>query len=485
MSRTITAALPAILVLAGALAIPPGLAAGGLEVADLGTVALGRGTAFVARADNLSAFHYNPAGLSKLSGPHLLLSGNVVNLNLEYRRAGSGDTVNIDGWDVADPALDYSAGPEGVPFAKVSPDKRFGPAPLVVFGWGDIFDVDGLALAVGLTTPSSFGMPHYPKNGPQRYTMRHAEFLVVYPGIGASYAVNRYFQVGAVFQAGVGKFEHALAIRLLPQPGNTITYNEHLEGDANLRVDTLDPFMPTGIVGVLSNPLDWLEIGVAFKFPMKIEADGRVHYQAPISDLPDSQLVPGRDRLTLRQTFPWILRVGARYIHRRFDVEVDFVYEGWSMLDAFDIEMNADLDDGIGVQQLPDTKIPKDFRDAWSIRLGSDIEVWPEHIALRLGCFYQTSAYPENRDTFALDFPYDEQLGVGGGLTWHAWKHLDVHAGYLHVFQPDVRVTKGIVQQQGMPLQTADGPVNVGNTVNNGLYEVDLNIFGASVEAHF
>ena len=35
--------------------------AGGLEIPDLGTVAIGRGAAFVARADNLSAFHYNPA----------------------------------------------------------------------------------------------------------------------------------------------------------------------------------------------------------------------------------------------------------------------------------------------------------------------------------------------------------------------------------------------------------------------------------------
>jgi long-subunit fatty acid transport protein len=243
--------------------------------------------------------------------------------------------------------------------------------------------------------------------------------------------------------------------------------------------------MPTGIVGVLSHPLDWLEIGAAFKFPMKIEADGTVHYQAPTADLPESHLVPGRDRVTLRQTFPWMVRVGARYIHERFDVEVDFVYEGWSMLEGFEIDMDAELDDGISVQAMPDTQVPKNFRDAWSIRLGGDVEVWPGHLAVRVGGFFQSSAYPENRDTFALDFPYDQQLGVGGGLTWHAWEHLDVHAGYLHVFQWDVDVTDGIVQQQGMPLQTAEGPVDLGNTVNNGHYEVDLNIFGASLEAHF
>jgi len=485
MTRWRPATLIAPAVLTAVLSAPGPAVAGGLEVADLGTVALGRGTAFTARADNPSAFHYNPAGLSKLPGLHLLLSGNVVNLNLEYQRSGSGEPVLIDGWEVADPALDYSGGPEGVPFATVSSDRRFGPAPLVVLSWGDAFDVDGLALAIGLTTPSSFGMPSYPEGGPQRYALREAEFLIVYPGLGASYAVNRYFQIGAVFVAGVAKLEQSQAIRLLPQPGNTITYNEHAEGDASLRIDTLDPFMPTAIIGVLTHPLDWLEIGVALKLPMKVEAAGKVHYRAPISDLPDSRLVPGRNGVTVRQTFPWVLRTGVRYIHERFDVELDFVYEGWSMLDSFEVEMDADLDDGMSTQPLPDVDVPKHFRDAWSLRLGGDVEVWPGHLAIRLGCFYQATAYPENRDTFSLDFPYDDQIGVGGGLTWHAFSHLDVHAGYLHVFQPDVRVTEGIVQQQGMPLDTAEGPVAIGNTVNNGLYEVDLNIFGASLEAHF
>jgi long-subunit fatty acid transport protein len=218
---------------------------------------------------------------------------------------------------------------------------------------------------------------------------------------------------------------------------------------------------------------------------MKIEADGTVHYRAPISDLPDSYVVPGRDRVTLRQSFPWVLRAGLRYVHRRFDVEADFVYEGWSMLEEFEVDMDADLHDGTAPQPLPDVRIPKHFRDAWSVRLGSDVEVWPDHLAIRVGCFYQATAYPENRDTFSLDFPYDEQLGVGGGLTWHAFEHLDVHAGYMHVFQADVRVTEGIVQQQGLPLDTPEGPVAAGNTVNNGLYEVDLNVFGASLEAHF
>ena len=473
------------LLFTAALALSSGAVAGGLEVADLGTVALGRGTAFVARADNPSAFHYNPAGLSKLEGLHLLVSGNVVNLNLDYQRAGSGQPVLIGGWEVADPALDYSGGPEGVPFASVSSDHRFGPAPLVAFSWGDAFDVDGLALAVGLTTPSSFGMHAYPEGGPQRYAMREANFLIVYPGLGASYAFNRYIQVGAVFIAGVAHLEQSQAIRLLPQPGNTITYNEHAEGDANLRIETLDPFMPTAIVGVLSHPLDWLEIGVAFRFPMKVEAAGKVHYRAPIADLPDSHLVAGRDGVTLRQTFPWMLRTGVRYVHELFDVELDFVYEGWSMLQEFEVDMDADLDDGMAVQPLPDVDVPKHFRDAWSLRLGGDVEVWPEHLAIRVGAFYQASAYPENRDTFSLDFPYDQQIGVGGGLTWHAWEHLDVHAGYMHVFQWDVEVTQGIVQQQGMPVDTAEGPAFIGNTVNNGRYEVDLNIFGASLEAHF
>ena len=149
--------------------------------------------------------------------------------------------------------------------------------------------------------------------------------------------------------------------------------------------------------------------------------------------------------------------------------------------------MDAELNDGLSIQPMPDSKVRKNFRDTYSIRYGGDVEVWPENIAVRVGGFWQSSAFPQNYETFNLDFPFGEQIGLGGGLTWHAADFLDVNAGYLHVFQLDVEVTEGIIQQQGLPWEDpSDGEEkDIGNTINNGTYEVSMNLFGVSLEGHF
>jgi long-subunit fatty acid transport protein len=469
------------------------VSAGGLEFPDLGTVAIGRGTAFVARADNLSAFYYNPAGLSKGRGINVLLIGNVVHMNVDFLRAGTGEGVDIEGMEVQNPDQDYSnfdpgAGQGPVDFGKTSLQGNFGPSPMIVASWCEVGDVHGLALALGLFTPSSFGLIGYPLDGPQRYAMREAKFVIVYPGVGISYAFNRYIQIGGVFLSGIGTFQQSQAIRPLPQPNNTLDYNERAVDDAIMTVHAADYFMPSGIIGVLSNPLDWLEIGASVKIPVYVEAAGNIIYTAPKGSLSESELVEGRDKITLKQHFPWVVRAGARYVHEYFDIEADFVWENWSSMKGFDLDLDAELLDGIdpNPKEMPDATIPKNFRDTYSVRLGGDVEVWPRNIAVRLGGFYQTSAYPENLDTFSVDFPYGEQIGIGGGLTWHAAGFLDVNAGYLHIFQMDVEVEEGIVQQQGLPYESPDGEIfYIGNTINNGSYEVSMNLFGVSLEGHF
>jgi long-chain fatty acid transport protein len=471
--------------------VPFGARAGGLEVPDLGTVAIGRGTAFVAKADNMSAFYYNPAGLSKSKGPNLLLGSNLVHMNAEFRRSGNDVTLPAGDspYNTYNPSQDYSivdfsAGQSARDYPKTSLGKNIGPAPMLVFSWGDAFGLEGLALAIGLVPPSSFGTPHYPEDGAGRYMVQEAEFLIMFPGVGVSYAFNRYFQIGGVFSSGIGIFEQSVAIRPAFSGNNIMDYNEDLYGDAKLSVHCKDYFMPSGVVGVLSNPLDWLEIGLAVKFPTFIEAEGTASFEAP-DELPDAHLVDGEDKVTLRQNFPWVVRAGARYIHRYFDVEVDFVWENWKSLEAFEIDMDAVLFDGNVDVPMPDSQIPKNFQDTYSVRLGGDVQVWPEHIAIRLGGYYQSSAYPDNYDTFNLDFPFGEQFGIGGGLSWHTCKWLDVNLGYLHVFQLDVEVTEGIVQQQGLPVESGGVEYNIGNRVNNGKYEVALNLFGLSLEGHF
>jgi len=486
-------------------------AAGGLEFPDLGTVAIGRGAAFVARADNGSAFYYNPAGLSKADGIDVLLGANIANLNLAYTRYGSGGCwVNEVGGQfipdcesdpasscpagelcLADPALDHGDFPaDPSAYSKATAGHNWGALPMLVVNWGNIGNVKGLAVSIGLVPPSSFGTPTFKKDGAQRYALIEANHLIVFPGVGIAYAFNRYFRIGATFLSGFGHFRQSQAIRPLPQPNDVNSFNERRLGDAIVAIEAKDNFIPTGTIGVMSNPFDWLELGVSVKFPAKIEAKGKVKYTASEWDLPDSELVDGEDEMTMKQHFPWVVRAGARFIHERFDVEFDFVWENWSSLKAFEVGMDAVLFDGNYDEiDMPDVDIPKDFQDTYSYRLGGDVEVWPKHLAIRLGAFYQSSAYKGGYETFSVDFPYAEQFGLGGGLTWHTCRYLDVNVGYMHIFQPDVEVKRGVVQQQGLPYTPdptdQDTTMNVGNVVNGGEYEVDINLIGLSLEGHF
>ena len=475
--------------------------AGGIEVPDLGAVALGRGTAFVAKADNLSAFYYNPAGLSKSKGPNLILGANLGNLNVDHTRAGGDPYIqDVYGSEVISehPVNDYYRVTdddfvEG-PFSSTSQTGALGISSAnVVFSWGDPGGVKGLAVAVGLITPSGYGSSKYAASGSQRYVLVLAEQLIVYPGVGLSYAVNRYFQIGAVFLSGIADIKLNKAARFLAVPGQW-HHNEHREGDATFDIHVQDMFMPTGIFGVLSNPTDWLEIGVSVKLPTYIKSSGTAEMAEAPEDNPDSVVKEGQDKIDINLSLPLVVRAGLRYIHPVFDIEVDFVWENWSSLDEVEVvsdlwieSESADINTG-----FPDTSVPLDYRDTYSVRLGSDIKVLPEHLIVRAGAYWQSSAYPEDNRTFSVFAPFGQQVGLGAGLTWHTSKWLDVNVSYLHVFQQSVTVDYGVVQQMALPVEVSnpDDPeettfVENGNIINTGEYDVNMNIIALSLEGHF
>lgn len=492
--------------------------AAGLFYPDVGTVALGRGSAFVARADDLSAFYYNPAGLSKSKGVNVLLGANLNDLNVDFQRRGAevegvdqengewfllddryifDDTVDpVLFYGIGNPQLDYANGLEDPQeFRSVSQETPIIPnAITAIVNWGDAFGLEGLSIAGGLLAPSGYTKHRYPKEGPQRYTLYELDSTMLFPGLGVSYAFNRYFQFGAVFLWGIMSGGKSYASRSLTEFQDP-NYNEDLAGDAWLRASFKDMFMPTGIIGVLSNPLDWLELGISVHLPAKMEAEGNIEYTASEVDYPDGAVVEGHDKVVVSQTIAMKILSGVRYLHEYFDIEVDFIWENWASNNGLDLELDfiidrdgdPDIDPGLEVV-VPDKTIPKDYQNTYSIRLGSDVEVWPENLTLRLGGFYQSSAYVDEK-TFNIDFPYWDQFGTSFGFTWHAFGMFDVSFGYLHIFQPSVTVSDGIVQQS-----TAldfdlfqDGTVLVptGNVMNNGTYDVNLNIFAMSIEGHF
>ena len=508
--------------IAASVFLCPSLAmAGGFEIPDVGTKALGRGSAFTARADNLSAFLYNPAGLSKSKGINVLLVGGAVNMNVEFQRGGSGDFYCFPddpmGCDATmpnsgrrfDPAVDPNTGEA---YGLVKNTGKVGPAPMFVVNWGDVGGVDGLAIALGVVPPSAFGSATYKDDGPQRYALRGASSLSLQAGLGISYQYKDYFAIGATFSNAMTIAEFHRAARGLINPEDTED-NESPDADSDFLLSVKDLWTPVMSMGVLGKPVKWLEMGLTFRTPLNIEADGDLTLDP--SEAASESVLYGTG-VTYRQRQPWIVRAGIRYIHERFDIEVDYVFEDWSNTSTCDVGkektgddqersvcgngFEVDFDDDTGVTlpnlgdiPLVDFMVPKNYRDVHQVRFGMDVEAIPKVFAVRAGAWYQTSAFPKNYETFSVDFPVGEQVAVTAGLTWKALerkkKHphkadnwLDVNVGYSHVFQPTIKVTEGVLGQRGI---TTPGTPLSGNVINNGTYDVSYNLFGVSLEGHF
>ena len=193
--------------------------AGGFETPDNGTEALGRGGAFVAKADDGTAIEYNIAGLARQRGTRITLDGNFVLSDIAFTRAGSypgnpGDTRT----PYAGQRYATTHDKEGVfvaPFLAVSSD----------LGWFERW-----TFALGVYGPPSKGAHNYDVGargpgmtddpqaevtlpggqrapGPARYDLAKTNLLIVFPTLAAAVRVTRWLDLGLAAQLVYGNFD--------------------------------------------------------------------------------------------------------------------------------------------------------------------------------------------------------------------------------------------------------------------------------------
>ena len=111
-----------------------------------GAAATGQGNAFIAQADDASAIHYNPAGLSQVNGVQVVAGTNLVGGSIKFTSPTGVDTRGDFGGSVAFPPPSYS----------------YISANLGYLGLNSLSNV---TVGLGLTSP--FGLnTRYPVDGP-------------------------------------------------------------------------------------------------------------------------------------------------------------------------------------------------------------------------------------------------------------------------------------------------------------------------------
>jgi len=456
---------------AALLAVPAGPAlAGGFEIPDNGTFTLGRGGAFIVRADDPTALVHNPGGLARLRGTHLLYNHVLIWEDATFTRAES--------------ELPPGQATEHDPLAPVSNEKPLFPLGLMVAMATD-FGLDDWTFALGLYGPHSHGQKKYPLQGGQRYMLTELETLVLYTNLSVAYGVEDVFGVGLTLQ-----YAMAPRVRLsVVSDGTTGTpLNAYYSpGDAETTLELKDMAAFSAIVGAWWRVAPELELGLSGRIiPVNFDLEGTVAAQTTPNSPLEIDVVDSNARLRL--TIPPSIKAGVRYRHldgedEVFDVELNVVYEAWSMVSGFDAKLSGTIVGDVS-EPLTDTETPKRWRDTVSVRLGGTVSLL-EGLELSLGGYWESAAVPQNYEH--LDFMSFARVGLGIGVRGQIGP-VRLSVAYSHVFQETREVSERFGKvYQVRPLRPCPDRCGgySGVPANAGRFESAYDMLAFGLEAMF
>ena len=467
-------------------ALGPSLAhAGGTDYVARGTRALGRGGAFMARADDPTALGYNPAALAFLPGYQLQLGSHLAFYDACVQRSGGYDDSGVSTsfffesrFGFPDPSNPGNYASQGFPL--VCRDGAPGPSPQLVFTGHPLPE---LGFAIGILSPSAVGSGTWGNpdgsvdvNGmnlpnPLRYAQVHQELLLFHPSVGIGWSPVEWISVGLTLQWGIAIVDN---LNHTSSGGGP----EDPADDVRTQLSATDFFVPAMIASVHVVPIDELDIAFSARITDSIDADATLNLTTGTfgtsmngSLEPTANTVSGA---TLHAGLPWELGLSVRYADRRrarprdpervgrttgrvedrmvnesFDLELDVVYLINSQVTDFVVRNPAGAavticsveDDDPATPCNPlDAPLPgtlpivKGWQDQISIRAGGDWNVLPGTLAIRGGLHFETNGLSASFAT--QDFMPGMRFGMHLGLTVR-FERFDISAAYAHIFQLD------------------------------------------------
>lgn len=442
--------LLAFSLLAACLTYAPVTSAQGLFAGSKGARTAGRGGAVGAKADDLSAVEYNPAGLTQLGTTTIQVS-NRFSYNMEtFTREPSFENANGSG--------------QFVVFDKVKNQEPLQALdPLI--GVASNFGLKDFAAALAAYSPAGAARMSFPQGrqdvlseAGQRYMMvaREAEMLIY--ALSLAYKYKDVFGVGATAQwIHVPRLNYSLVVApiLFGTGGNSVRTSLDMVSS----VKAHDPFTFNAIIGGWLRPTPFLQLGFSAQVvPAEINAKGTIdiNMAANGSHLDTTRNGQPANDVQLNIPLPNWLRFAARYLKEeevegkkefKYDIEFDLVFHTWSRVKAFELTSNnlvAALPEG--QLAVGDVNVPKGWKDTLTLQLGGDYAVLPHRLTLRAGASYETAvAYPEYSN---VDFPTGRHVsGAAGASLFLGGFELALAYAYRHQLPTKTTVADGRVYQ--------------------------------------
>ncbi|MCK5571672.1 MAG: outer membrane protein transport protein, partial [Bacteroidetes bacterium] len=309
----------------------------------------------------------------------------------------------------------------GTPTTDMESQVFFPPHAYVSYG-----DPSGWTFGIGFYAPFGLGT-EWPPDWTGRYSAVKADLQSFYINPTVAYKFSEQFSLGVGGSYVFSDVELSQRV-----PTSTTAPSPSTDGDLRLKADaTAFNFN----AGLLFKPSTQWSIGVSYRHSTELKYEG----DATFSNMGAlGFFFPGGTGKT-EITFPNNIFAGVAYqATDKLIIEADFQYIMWSTYDTLKIVMPVGPSTpppplGTGQPLQGPQALPKDWDDAWMIRIGGEYQL--ETVALRAGFIYDKTPQPEKSvepllpDANRIEFT----IGVGFQIS----ENVVVDAAYQLILSED------------------------------------------------
>ena len=349
--------------------------AAGFQLSEQSAIQMGRAMAGAGVVgDDLSAVHYNPAGMTLLPGTRMQATGTWVAVNLDYEGdSGQKENGRLKGQMI--------------------------PAGFITHQL-----TDNVWTGLGLTVPYGMGT-EYNKNweGKDRGTESMILTFDINPNV--AWKVNEKLSLGAGVSLQYAKAKLGMGTDYYPTPAGLAPMDCVIKGDS---------WAWGWNVGVMFQPVDTVRIGLAYRSSIDHDAEGHTDaivagHAMPRSDMKVSLKTP--DTVTLSAT--WEATDALR-------LSGTARWSKWSNFDTLLVE-NA---------TLPNQTVVNNWDDTWFFSVGADYEI-DSQWTVRGGVAYDQGPVA-NKNRMAV-VPDTDRVWLSAGTSYKCTNNLTFDFGATYI----------------------------------------------------
>jgi len=382
--------------------------ASGFQINEQGARAMAMGGAFAGLANDASAIYFNPAGITQLTGTHLLGGATLISPSSSFRGPS--------------PSIEES---------KLE-KKIFNPIHF------SITSQVSEKLHLGFSVGNNYGLgTKWDKNWVGRFMAVETEIRTFFMTGVASYKVSDVFSLGFGYVFAYGDV-------LIGKKANLSPFNAEAYLELN---GTGSGSGFTG--GILFTPTNSIQIGLSYRSRVRIDFNG----DATPSEVPSQYngLLPNGE-IDAALTTPANITLGVAIKPlKNLTFVADYQYVGWDSYDKLDVKF-ADYTFRDGSKS---TTSVREFENTFIVRAGVEYGV-NESLDLRAGILYDKNPIKDERLDPTL--PDADRLGFNGGFGYNLSENITFDLAYMFLRFDERTITNSHESYSGLASSIA--PMN-------------------------